>query len=70
MAGNKVAGKQNKIDTLAFNLGNKLTEDILIDSIVRAAAVAGNNKCPGFLSKSRRRKYNQKKDAKNELYWN
>jgi hypothetical protein len=56
VAGDKVAGKQDKIYTSAFNLGNKLVEDNLIDSIVVTAAVAGNNKFPGPLRKSCRGK--------------
>jgi hypothetical protein len=64
-AGNKVSGKYNKIYILAFNLSNKLTKNNLIDSIIRAAAVAGNNKFPGLLSKTYRRKCRQKKNGKN-----
>ncbi len=56
VAGDKVAGKQDKIYTSAFNLGSKLAEDNLIDSIVVTAAVAGNNKFPGPLRKSCRGK--------------
>jgi hypothetical protein len=67
VAGNKVSGKHDKIDSLIFNLGNKLTKDNLIDSIVRTPAVAGNNKFPWLLSKTCRRKYRQKKNGNNKL---
>ncbi len=67
-AGDKVAGKQDTIYTLAFNLGSKLAEDKLIDSIVVTAAVAGNNKFPGPLGKSCRGKCRQKKNGINILH--
>lgn len=70
VAGNQVTGEYNKIDALAFNLGSKLAEDDLIDSIDVTAAVAGNNEFPGLLRKSCRRKCRQKKNGKNKLYMN
>lgn len=70
VAGNQVAGKQDKIDTLASNLGSKFAEDDLIDSIVVTAAVTGNNKFPRLLGKSCRRNCRQKKNGKNKLCCN
>lgn len=66
-AGNKITWKQDKIDTVAFNLGDKLAQDRLIYSIDAAAAVAGDDEFPGPLGKTCRGKCHPKKESKNKL---
>lgn len=49
VAGDEVAGENNKVDLPACNLGNKLTENKRIDSIDGATAVTGDDEFPGLL---------------------
>ena len=66
-AENKVARKENEVNTITSNLGDKLPEDGQVDTVIAAAAVRDYNEFPRRLWETGRREYRRKEDGGNKL---